>query len=86
MANLSAAKKMIRVNKRRTKNNKVWRNKVKTIVKKFRDKSKNNETATQDEVKELYKVLDKAAKKHVIHQNKANRLKSSLTQAVEIKS
>lgn len=79
MANLSSAKKMVRVNKRRTKRNQVWRNKLKETVKSFRTKVESGKKIKESEVKLLHKVIDKSAKRNVIHPNKAARLKSRLT-------
>ena len=81
MANLPASKKMIRVNARRRKNNKIWRQKVKNIVKSLRTKIDEGQDITKDEITELFKTVDKAAKKRVIHPNKANRLKSKISKA-----
>lgn len=73
MANTRSTKKNIRVAHRRAVKNFFWKNKVKQIVKKAR-----REKLTADLIKSFQSTLDKAAKKGVIHKNKAARLKSRL--------
>jgi len=70
---LSNAKKALRVSKRKTAVNTPVRSQMKTKIKKFRlDPS-------QDIIGETFSSIDRAAKKNLIHQNKAARLKSQLT-------
>lgn len=64
MANLKSAIKKIRVDKRRTAANKVWRDRLKKALKQ------------KVAISEIYKIADKMAKKHVISPNKAGRIKS----------
>jgi small subunit ribosomal protein S20 len=72
MANiLSAQKKSRQDQKRRSRNasvKKAYKQKVKTFVKK----------PAKEKLAQAYSAIDKAAKKHVIHKNKAARLKSRL--------
>ncbi len=68
----SAIKKLRQDKKRRMKNLKII-NSYKTAVKIARSKP------TAKSVSAAISALDKAAKKSVIHKNKAARLKSSLT-------
>lgn len=68
-----SAKKALRKDKRRTADNRRVRTAIKTAVKLM---------VTEPSAKHLtstYQVLDRAAKKHVIHDNKAARLKSRLS-------
>lgn len=70
-----SAKKKLRKDKKRTANNLVLKKEYKKVVKKTRkDPSKKNLSKTS-------KVLDKAAKKGIIHKNKAARLKSRLAKS-----
>ena len=74
-----AAKKSLRQTKKRTLENK----KIKVNFKKLIKKSKKEITAKKKEqvaktLSEISSALDKAAKRGVIHKNKAARLKSRL--------
>lgn len=68
-----SAKKALRRDRRRTIINKRIRKKIKAALKKARQKP------TKKILAEAASVLDRAAKKKVIHKNKAARLKSRLT-------
>lgn len=82
MANLSAAKKMIRVTKTRTKRNQKWKNRIKTIVKDIKSDITSNKKVDEKKLSLLYKTVDKATKKNVIHQNKASRIKSNIEKSI----
>lgn len=75
----SSAKKALRRDRRRTQHNKVVRSKLKTITDKI-TKSKDASLLF-----EAHSTIDRAAKKNIIHKNKAARLKSQLASVVEIK-
>ena len=69
---IKSAKKRVRSSAKKQASNLPYRAAYKAAVKKARaDKSSEN-------VILAYKALDKAAKKGVIHRNKAARLKSSI--------
>ncbi|HPQ79766.1 MAG TPA: 30S ribosomal protein S20 [Candidatus Dojkabacteria bacterium] len=80
MPNLKTSIKDLRKSKRRETINDRLRNRVKRATKKHSELLKQGNT---EEVKKnlvnVYKVLDKAAKKNVIKKGKADRLKSRLT-------
>lgn len=69
---LKSAIKKLKQDKKRTKVNKVYRENLRRAVKTARKEK------TAKAVKLAYSALDKAAKKKVIHKNKAARLKSRL--------
>lgn len=69
---LKSAKKKLRQDKKRTGVNKIYRKNLRQAVKLAR-KEKSAKA-----IKLAYSALDKAAKKKVIHKNKAARLKSRL--------
>lgn len=69
---LKSAIKKLKQDKKRTGVNKVYRENLRRALKQAR-KEKTAKT-----VKLAYSALDKAAKKKVIHKNKAARLKSRL--------
>lgn len=72
---LKHAKKKLRQDVRREKENK----KVKDTFKRLLKKAKA--APTSEAVRLAVQAVDKAAKEHVIHKNKAARLKSSLSKA-----
>ena len=74
-----SAKKALRRDRRRTIVNKKIRIKIKEAVKAARKKP------TPKTLKEAYSALDRAAKKKVIHKNKASRLKSRLAKLLKPK-
>ncbi|MFN4144660.1 MAG: 30S ribosomal protein S20 [Runella sp.] len=80
MANHKSALKRIRANETKRLRNRYQHKTTRTMVRKLRD--------TKDQVvaSELYKtvssMLDKLAKRNVIHKNKASNLKSKLSKHV----
>jgi small subunit ribosomal protein S20 len=80
MPNLKTSVKDLRQNKRRKTVNDRLRNRVKRAVKKQNTLVSEGkiEEATKN-IRNVYKVLDKAAKKNVIKEGKADRIKSRLT-------
>ena len=77
MANTKSALKRVRQTERRTERNRAAKTRIKTLRRKVADVV---ESGNADEVKkilgEFSSVVDKAAKRGVIHRNKANNLKS----------
>jgi len=81
---IRSAKKALRQSKRKNERNTEYKTKIKK-TKKTISKSliaKDVETAGS-ELKSFYKIVDKAAKRNVIHKNKANRLKSRLAKKIK---
>lgn len=76
---IKSAKKKLKVDKRRTKVNRVYRNKLKDALKETREKK------TKKALKGAYRAIDRAAKKKVIHKNKAARIKSRLVKQIKSK-
>ena len=76
---LQSSKKALRRDRRRAVINKEIKIKIKEILKSTRQNpnKKNLDLA--------FKILDRAAKKKVIHQNKASRLKSRLAKLLKTK-
>lgn len=73
---LKHAKKKLRQDKKRTSRNRKIKDTYKALVKKART------LKTLDAINAAFSGLDKAAKNHIIHKNKAARLKSSLSKTV----
>ncbi len=79
MPNLKTSIKDLRSTKRKTVYNDRLRKRVKRSVKTFQeDIKKGGEDIAQKSLKQVYKVLDKAAKKNVINKGRASRKKSRL--------
>lgn len=77
MANTKSAQKRIRANQKRADRNKMYRSRVKTLIRKSEigiAGGKPNEA----ELREALSTLDKAAGKGIIHKNNAARRKSRL--------
>jgi small subunit ribosomal protein S20 len=79
MPNLATSIKDLRQTKKRTVYNDRLRNRIKRATHRFEDllKEENFEDA-QKALEQVYKVLDKAAKKNVIKEGNASRRKSRL--------
>lgn len=73
---LKHAKKKLKQDKKRTIRNK----KVKTTFKESVKKAKV--VKTEKTISAAFQAIDKAAKKHLIHKNKAARMKSALSKLV----
>lgn len=80
MANHKSAVKRIQTNARDTERNKAYKNTLRTFVKKVRAVS------SKEEGEKLFRstasLLDKLAKKGIIHKNKASNQKSRLAAIV----
>lgn len=84
MAITKSAKKAFRQSERRKRNNALNKDKIKTLEKKIERLLKEKKV---DEAKkllpEIYKALDKAAKRNVIRKNKASRRKSRIAKSLK---
>lgn len=80
MANHKSALKRIRSSKRRQLRNRYQAKTCRTFIKKLRD-TKEKETADQL-LKKVSAMLDRLARKNVIHKNKAANNKSKLAKLV----
>jgi small subunit ribosomal protein S20 len=67
---IKSAKKKVRVDKRRTSSNLRARHAVEKMISLFK------KTPSQENLNKVFSVLDKAAKKGIIHKNKASRFKA----------
>ncbi|MCX6812481.1 MAG: 30S ribosomal protein S20 [Candidatus Berkelbacteria bacterium] len=75
----SSAKKALRVDRAKKEINDLTRNKIKSALKAARLAIVSGDTDATKKIDLAYRELDLAAKKNVIHKNKASRLKSRLT-------
>jgi small subunit ribosomal protein S20 len=80
MANHKSAIKRIRSNDAKRVENRYYAKTTRTAVKKLR--SATSEKEAKELLPKVSKMLDKLAKKNVIHKNKASNLKSKLTKKV----
>ncbi len=80
MANHQSSKKRIRQNETRRLSNRYYARSTRNAVKKLRSLTEKAEAETL--LPQVTAMLDKLAKKKVIHGNKASNLKSSLKQHV----
>lgn len=77
MANHKSALKRIRQNETRRAHNRYYAKTVRNTVKMFRSLTDKKEAVEQ--MPKLYAMIDKLAKKKIIHKNKAGNLKSKIT-------
>ncbi len=83
MPNIKSAKKRILVSARRKEENTLLNSSLKTAVKKTEKAiSENNKEKAQEEFKIASRRIDKAVNKKLVHKNKAARLKSRLSKAI----
>ncbi len=83
MANIKSAKKRIRSSERRREHNSFFRSSARTYVKKTRQLIADGRLDEAEEMsRQAVSLLDKAARKGVIHQGNANRRKGRLMQAL----
>lgn len=74
---LKSSKKALRVSKRRKLENDKSKDSLNKTVKALR------KNPTHDALKKVYSLLDRAAKKHLMHKNRAARLKSNFSKLVK---
>lgn len=81
MPTIKSAKKRLRQSEKRRERNKSVKSRIRTQTKKLLSTESPDEA--EELLQELYALLDKAAGKGVIHENKAAREKSKLARHVE---
>lgn len=81
---IKSAKKKLRQDKKKSLNNKKYEFAYKKLVNQAR-KHKKTDTAikTHELLKKAYSAIDKAAKKKIIHKNKAGRLKARISRLLK---
>ena len=77
MANHKSATKRIRSDETKKLRNRYQHKTTRTALKKFFDLEKKKDV--QKQISSLESMVDKLAKKNIIHQNKASNIKSRLT-------
>jgi len=80
MANHQSAKKRIRQSEKRRVHNKYYGKSARNAIKQLRDTTEKK--AAQELLPKVASLIDKLAKRNIIHKNKAANLKSKLTRKV----
>jgi len=80
MPNIKSAIKQMKQDVRRTEENAAYMKKVDDVI---RTAKKGVKTKKNEFVSNAYSLIDKAAKKNVIHGNKASRLKQSVSRLMK---
>ena len=80
MANHKSSLKRIRTNEKKRLHNRYYARTMRNAVKQFRELSDKNVAA--EKLPTIVSLIDKLAKKSIIHKNKAANLKSKLTRKV----
>lgn len=79
MPNIKANKKSVRQTKVRTARNRIRRDAIRSARKRVNEAvAKGDLDQAKKELSLFFKAADKAAKRNVIHKNKASRIKSRL--------
>lgn len=78
MPNLKSAIKRVRQAEDSETRNKAQKNAARTAIKKYEQAIENNEGNTAELYQEAVRLIDKAKTDGLVHENKANRLKSRL--------
>ena len=81
MANHKATKKDVRQSAKRREKNKYYGKTTRNAIRDF--KALEDKAAAGDKLPEVISMIDKLAKRGVIHKNKASNLKSKLTKRVK---
>ncbi len=76
MANHKSSIKRIRQTQKRRLHNRFYAKMMRSAVRKFRELTDKNEATAQ--LPKMYQLIDKTAKRGIIHRNKAANLKSKL--------
>ena len=84
MPNSSTAKKRRRQAESRRRQNRVQRSALRTVVKRVR--TAESAAEAQEAFRGAEQLLDRAARKHLIHPSKAARTKSRLQKLIQKKS
>ncbi len=80
MANHKSALKRIRQNEKRKVRNRYYHKTARTALKVLRNEE--DKAAATEQLPKVISLLDRLAKKNIIHKNKAANLKSKLTKHV----
>lgn len=82
MPNIKSAKKRVLTIEKKSLRNRAVKSNLKTRLKNFDTAVKTNDPIAKELLRDASSAVDTAAKKGVIHKNKANRKKSRLAKAL----
>lgn len=82
MANIKSQMKRIKTNEKARMRNKMHRSDLRTALKKMEVLINEDVKKAEEFLPTVYKKLDSAVSKGIIHKNKANRLKSNVAQKI----
>ena len=80
MANHKSALKRIRQTEKRRVHNRYYGKTMRNAVRKFR--AMDNKKEAEEQLPGIVSLIDKLAKRSIIHKNKASNLKSKLTKQI----
>lgn len=80
---IKSAKKALKVSHKKAEFNRLIKAKIKDSLKGARIAIEKGDKKAEDKISKAYRELDIAAKKNVIHKNKASRLKSRLAKKLK---
>lgn len=80
MANIQSAQKRIRQQRSRRLHNRYYAKSTRTAIKKL--KNTDNKAEASEMYPKVVSMIDKLAKRNIIHKNKASNLKSQLTKHI----
>jgi len=81
LPNVKSAEKRMRTNEIRAQRNKQQRSRLRTAIRKVREAASAD--AAGEALQQAISLIDRAARKRIIHPNKAARAKSRLTSFVK---
>ncbi|MGM0419492.1 MAG: 30S ribosomal protein S20 [Bacillota bacterium] len=86
---IESAKKRVRSSAKKAERNRYWKSEMKLAIKNFK-KLMEEENFSQEEAEEklshAYKMIDKAVRHNIIHENNGARKKSRLTRILNEKT
>ncbi|MBP3620027.1 MAG: 30S ribosomal protein S20 [Clostridia bacterium] len=83
MANIKSAKKRVLIERERRVVNNSVKSEIKTYVKKFKDQLSSDLAQAEETYKALASKLDSAARENVIHANSASRKKAHFAKLLD---
>ena len=82
MANIKSAKKSIKQDAKRAEKNRCERSRVKTLAKRVKIAAESKSADLKTIASEYVSAIDKAAKRHVVHPNRAKRQKQAVAKYI----
>ena len=84
MPNIKSAEKRVKINKKKTAENKSVKSRLSTYIKKFKAAIANKDFQVAEiAYNDVISLLDKAASDNVIHKNNANRKKAHFAKLLD---